>query len=164
MLQDFTAVTSSSSEYKQLKEVRDQLPAAKQLSKIIKEIESRQVVIITGEPGSGKSTQIPQAILDHFIINSKGGDCNIVCTQPRRISAIGVAERVAEERCEPIGKTVGYQIRLESKKGRNTKLLYCTTGILLRKLQTNANLNGFSHVIVDEVHERSVEIDFLLIV
>eukprot|EP00967_Tisochrysis_lutea_P061761 scaffold79210_cov28-Tisochrysis_lutea.AAC.2 len=71
--------------------------------------------------------------------------------QPRRLAAIGVAERVASERCEPIGKTIGYQIRLEARRSAATRLLFCTTGILLRRLSRDRNLDGVSHVIVDEV-------------
>lgn len=87
-----------------------------------------------------------------------------VCTQPRRISAIGVAERVAAERVERIGNVVGYQIRLESKMSSSTRLLFCTTGILLRRLESDPDLTDVTHVIVDEVHERSEESDFLLMI
>ena len=80
-----------------------------------------------------------------------------VCTQPRRISAIGVAERVAAERVERVGNVVGYQIRLESKTSSSTRLMFCTTGILLRRLESDPDLTDVSHVIVDEVHERSEE-------
>ena len=88
----------------------------------------------------------------------------IICTQPRRISAIGVAERVAQERDEKIGNLVGYQIRLESKTSSWTRLLFCTTGILLRRLESDPELNEVTHVIIDEVHERSEESDFLLMI
>lgn len=81
----------------------------------------------------------------------------IVCTQPRRISAIGVAERVAAERDERIGNTIGYQIRLESKLSIKTRLTFCTTGILLQRLSGDPFLRNVTHVIVDEVHERSAE-------
>lgn len=81
----------------------------------------------------------------------------IVCTQPRRISAIGVAERVAAERDEKIGNTVGYQIRLESKVSNYTRLIFCTTGILLQRLSSDPQLKNVTHIIIDEVHERSAE-------
>jgi len=83
-----------------------------------------------------------------------GVPCRIVCTQPRRISAITVAERVASEWGETIGGTVGYNIRLESRMHRDTALLFCTTGLLLRMLGSNGELDGITHVIMDEVHER----------
>lgn len=109
----------------------------------------------------------------------------MLCTQPRRISAIGVAERVASERAERVGQTVGtvdtctraphagahrvwcvtgYQIRLESRRSRATRLLFCTTGVLLRRLQCDRELAGVSHIFVDEVHERDLNTDFLLII
>lgn len=73
-------------------------------------------------------TQVPQLILDDLIFNNRGADANIIVTQPRRISAIGVSERIAAERCETIGETVGYSIRLDSKRSSKTRLLLCTTG------------------------------------
>jgi ATP-dependent RNA helicase DHX57 len=85
-------------------------------------------------------------------------------TQPRRISAIGLAERVADERGEACGRSVGYRIRGESKVSKDTKLTFCTTGVLLRLLTSKAGLRGLSHIVIDEVHERSVEIDFLLLI
>jgi HrpA-like RNA helicase len=91
-----------------------------------------------------------------------GGRTNLVCTQPRRISAITVAQRVAAERNEPLGKTVGYAIRMESNRSAATKLLMCTTGVLVRRLAEDPTLRDVSHVVVDEVHERSLDSDFLL--
>jgi hypothetical protein len=140
------------------------LPAWKSRKELLKLIDDSQVVVVSGQTGCGKSTQIPQFVLDHFIQASKGSECNIICTQPRRISAIGLAERVAEERAEKVGDTVGYRIRMEVKGGQNTRLFYVTTGILLRQLSSDVALKGVSHVIIDEVHERSLDIDFILIV
>jgi ATP-dependent RNA helicase DHX36 len=94
----------------------------------------RQVLVVSGETGCGKTTQLPQFILESEILNGKGADCSIICTQPRRISAISVATRVAAESGDELGETVGYQIRLESKRSANTRLLFCTTGVLLRRL------------------------------
>jgi len=79
---------------------------------ILGAVASNQVVVISGETGCGKTTQVPQLILDEEVGSGRGGFCNIICTQPRRISAIAVAERVADERAEPIGRAVGWQIRL----------------------------------------------------
>uniref|UniRef100_A0A8C7WL81 RNA helicase n=1 Tax=Oncorhynchus mykiss TaxID=8022 RepID=A0A8C7WL81_ONCMY len=112
----------------------------------------------------GKTTQIPQFILDASLSGPTDQVANIICTQPRRISAISVAERVAQERAERLGNSVGYQIRLETVRSAATRLLYCTTGVLLRRLEGEADLTGISHVIVDEVHERTEESDFLLLV
>ncbi|KAF3614940.1 hypothetical protein FXO38_35396, partial [Capsicum annuum] len=123
-----------------------------------------QVVIVSGETGCGKTTQIPQFILESEIESVRGALCSIICTQPRRISVMAVSERVAAERGELLGETVGYKVRLEGVKGRDTQLLFCTTGILLRRLLVDRNLKGITHVIVDEIHERGMNEDFLLIV
>ena len=141
---------------------RDALPAALYNDAICAAVARNQVVIVEGETGCGKTTQVPQFLLDEAA--ASGQRCSIVCTQPRRISAIGVAERVAAERCERIGGVVGFSIRLESATSAATRLLFCTTGILLRRLEDDPQLATVSHVIVDEVHERSMESDFLLMV
>ena len=144
---------------------RMSLPAWNEKDGIIEALRKSQVVVVSGMTGCGKSTQIPQFILDEWL--EKGNHdslCNIIVTQPRRLSAIGVAERVASERNEKIGNVVGYQIRLESKTSNLTRLLFCTTGILLRRLEGDSNVSDVTHIIVDEVHERSEESDFLLMI
>ena len=123
-------------------------------------------LIVCGETGSGKTTQVPQFILDNLIREEKGEDAFVVCTQPRRIAAVSVAERVASERLEPPpgqrGSRVGYHVRLDASTTSDTKLLFCTTGILLRKLIGDPLLSSVSHVVIDEVHERTVQSDLLL--
>ena len=99
-----------------------------------------------------------------MIWKGRGAEANIIVTQPRRISAIGVAERVAAERCERTGQTCGYSIRMENKRSKYTRILMCTTGILLRRLQCDPDLASVSHIFLDEIHERTVEGDFLLII
>ncbi|KAG2411142.1 DExH-box ATP-dependent RNA helicase [Vigna angularis] len=126
--------------------------------------EKMQVVVVSGETGCGKTTQLPQYILESETEAARGAVCNIICTQPRRISAMSVSERVAAERGEKLGESVGYKVRLEGMKGRDTRLLFCTTGVLLRRLLVDRNLKGVTHVIVDEIHERGMNEDFLLIV
>ncbi|KAL6077824.1 ATP-dependent RNA helicase [Balamuthia mandrillaris] len=156
----------SPSHQKMLK-VRQHLPAWQKRKEFLSALHSQQVLVVTGATGCGKSTQIPQYVLDDMIQRGCGAGCNIICTQPRRISAVGLASRVAQERGENVGQTVGYQIRLESVRSQDTRLTFCTTGILLRRLsggERSASLSDVSHIIVDEVHERSVESDFLLII
>ncbi|XP_017778938.1 PREDICTED: ATP-dependent RNA helicase DHX36-like [Nicrophorus vespilloides] len=131
---------------------------------IIDSIRNNQVVIVKGEPGCGKSTRVPQYVLQGWAQEaSEDKDCRIVVTQPRRIAAISLAERVANEREETVGSTVGYQVRLKSNFNRQTgHILYCTTGILLRRLQSDPRLSDCSHIILDEAHERDVNTDLLM--
>lgn len=154
----------SSRRFRSMFEQRMNLPAWEEKDTILALLEGCQVLVVSGMTGCGKTTQIPQFILDASLKGSAGQVANIICTQPRRISAISVAQRVAQERAEPLGKSVGYQIRLESVRSSCTRLLYCTTGVLLRRLEGEADLKGVTHVIVDEVHERTEESDFLLLV
>lgn len=99
--------------YKRMLEIRKKLPAYDKQKEILHLLEQNQVLVISGETGCGKTTQVAQFILDDYIKKSKGSLCRIVCTQPRRISAVSVSSRVADERGEPLGVSVGYQIRLE---------------------------------------------------
>ncbi|XP_033733730.1 putative ATP-dependent RNA helicase DHX57 isoform X2 [Pecten maximus] len=141
---------------------RQNLPAWDMQEEILTALESHQVLVVSGMTGCGKTTQVPQFILDSYLESKDLNVCSILCTQPRRISAIAVAERVAEERAEKLGRTVGYQIRLEKVQSSMTRLLFCTTGIVLRTLEGDSTLEGITHVIIDEVHERSEESDFLM--
>ncbi|OWF52378.1 ATP-dependent RNA helicase Dhx29 [Mizuhopecten yessoensis] len=151
-----------------LLQTRQELPVYKHRGAILNRIDGQSVVVIAGETGSGKSTQIPQFILEQYVSSGEGHRCNIVCTEPRRISATSLSQRVSQEMGEgALGhrdSLVGYQIRFESKCGPNTHLVYCTTGVLLRKLQSDPVLQDVTHIVVDEVHERSVQSDFLLII
>lgn len=151
--------------YLKMIESRKKLPAWSQKDKIIETINANQVTIISGETGCGKSTQVTQFLLDDWILNRSTNKehINIVCTQPRRISAIGVAKRVAAERIESVGETIGYQIRLENKISNSTRLTFCTTGILLQRLSASPDLDGVTHIVADEVHERSGESDLVLL-
>ncbi|KAL7580066.1 hypothetical protein ACA910_005051 [Epithemia clementina (nom. ined.)] len=155
---------SSSQQFEDIMSQRKNLPAYNKRDEITAAIREHQVVVISGETGSGKTTQVPQFVLDDLISRDCGAYANILVTQPRRISAIGVAERMAKERCEKCGQTVGYSIKLEKKMSGNTRLLLCTTGILLRRLIGDPDLASVSHVFVDEVHLRDIQTDFILII
>ncbi|KMZ65415.1 putative ATP-dependent RNA helicase DHX36 [Zostera marina] len=154
--------------YMEMLQTRSTLPITRMRNHLLQLLKINDVIVICGETGCGKTTQVPQFILDDMIESRLGGHCNIICTQPRRIAAISVAERVSDERCEPSpghhGSLVGFQVRLESSRNERTKLLFCTTGILLRRLAGDNNLEGVTHIIVDEVHERTLLGDFLLII
>lgn len=150
-------------DYLKMLKFRIKLPTYEKKSEILQLIENNQVVVISGETGCGKSTQIAQFILDDQLEAGNGSVTRIVCTQPRRISAISVAERVAAERAEKLGKSVGYQIRLEKVQARQQgSILFCTTGVLLQIMKSDPALKSFSHVILDEIHERSTESDFII--
>ncbi|XP_064535091.1 ATP-dependent DNA/RNA helicase DHX36 [Drosophila montana] len=142
---------------------RMKLPTMNHSADIIDAVQKNQVLLIVGSTGCGKTTQVPQLLLDDSISKGMGSGCRIVCTQPRRISAITVAERVSFERAEALGHSVGYQIRLESCKPRErASITYCTTGILLQQMQGDPLLHNVSVLLLDEIHERSVETDLLM--
>ncbi|XP_056445679.1 ATP-dependent RNA helicase TDRD9 [Gadus chalcogrammus] len=138
------------------------LPITKNRQELVSLVENNSVVIIRGATGSGKTTQLPQFILDHY--SEKNAPCNIVVTQPRKIGATSIARWVATERRCTLGSLVGYQVGLEKMATEHTRLIYVTTGVLLQKLVAAKTLNEFSHIFVDEVHERTDEMDFLLLV
>ncbi|KAJ8925971.1 hypothetical protein NQ315_009826 [Exocentrus adspersus] len=128
-------------------------------------LQNNQIIIVKGQPGCGKSTRVPQYVLEAWAEESGllGEPGRVVVTQPRRIAAISLAQRVAAERDEIVGDIVGYQVRLKHNFSPvNGKILYCTTGILLRHLQSDPNLSTFTHVILDEAHERDVNTDLLM--
>ncbi|PAV88781.1 hypothetical protein WR25_12860, partial [Diploscapter pachys] len=141
---------------------RKQLPAYTKRGDVLRVIEANQVTIVTGGTGCGKSTQVPQYIIEDSA--AKNRQASIHLTQPRRIPAIAIAERIAEERGERIPSTVGYHIRL-NRRIDNEKccLTVCTNGILLRKLANDPTLLEATHVIIDEIHERELNSDFILL-
>ncbi|XP_041669386.1 ATP-dependent RNA helicase TDRD9 [Cheilinus undulatus] len=138
------------------------LPITKNRQELVSLIENNSVVIIRGATGSGKTTQLPQYILDHY--SEKNAPCNIVVTQPRKIGAMSIARWVATQRKCTLGSLVGYQVGLEKMATEHTRLIYMTTGVLLQKLVSAKCLTEYSHIFVDEVHERTEEMDFLLLV
>ncbi|XP_028549002.1 DExH-box ATP-dependent RNA helicase DExH1 isoform X2 [Dendrobium catenatum] len=163
-LRDLQISKKATCSAKAMQSFREKLPAYKFKDDFLKSVSCNQILVVSGETGCGKTTQLPQFILEKEIANLNGADCNIICTQPRRISAISVAMRVASERGENLGETVGFQIRLEAKRSAQTRLLFCTTGVLLRRLVQEPDLGGVSHLIIDEIHERGMNEDFLIII
>ncbi|KAM3186116.1 hypothetical protein ACTXT7_004995 [Hymenolepis weldensis] len=123
-----------SSDYQSMNRKRKQLPTFAKKQEFLDLVDNNQVVVISGETGSGKTTQLPQYLLEHAILRDNGSCTRIIVTQPRRISAISVAERVASERGESLGMDIGYQIRLEAKfpARHQGSILFCTTGVVLQ--------------------------------
>jgi HrpA-like RNA helicase len=151
-----------------LRKTKEKLPmnAREYRGKVLDLIDGSTYSIIVGATGSGKTTQVPQILLEDSIKKGEGASTNIICTQPRRIAATSVARRVAEERSERLQDTIGYHVRGDSKLPRqNGSVTYCTTGILLAQLQNSPDeiLDTTSHIIIDEVHERDSIIDYLMI-
>ena len=136
----------------------DALPILSKKDDIIDAISNHPVVIISGETGSGKTTQIPKFCL----AAGCGIDGKIGCTQPRRIAAMTVSKRIAEELGETLGESVGYKIRFKDKTSPNAFIKIMTDGMLLAETQNDPYLNEYDTIIVDEAHERSLNIDFIL--
>ena len=163
IMKEAREMAQQSQDIQQSKKSRDKLPVFLKKSEIMNAINENPVIIIRGNTGCGKTTQVCQFILDDYIASGQGAYCSIAVTQPRRISAVSVADRIAVERCEPLGQTVGYSVRFESCLPRPYgSIMFCTVGVLLRKLE--GGLRGVSHVIVDEIHERDVNSDFIMVV
>src|SRR5688500_15947547 len=134
------------------------LPIANEAEHIVELIRAHPVVVIAGETGSGKTTQLPKLCL----AAGRGAAGMIGCTQPRRIAARAVARRVAEELRVPVGDIVGFQVRFNDQVGERTAVKFMTDGILLAEIASDRWLSAYDTIIVDEAHERSLNIDFLL--
>lgn len=159
--------------HEKMRQTRGALPVYTKSKEVLDQIEENDISIIMAATGSGKTTQIPQLILDDYIDKGKGASCNIFCTQPRRLAAISVAQRVAKERGETAGKgsSIGYQVRFEAAlPDENGSVTFCTIGIFLRRMQLALQrgydkvLDNVTHIVVDEVHERDIDTDLLLVV
>lgn len=160
------------SRMQEMRSQRASLPVSDKTADVLVKIALNQVSVVMAATGSGKTTQLPQIILDDHIMQVEGSKCNIVVTQPRRIAAISVANRVAKERGESVGQTVGYSVRFDQRPAqKHGSINFCTTGVFLRTLQSTLTENDpggyldyITHIVIDEVHERDIETDLLLII
>lgn len=155
----FTGEQFSDSYFKILKLRRD-LPVHAQRQEFLKIFHSTQIMVFVGETGSGKTTQIPQFVLYDEMPHLTGKQ--VACTQPRRVAAMSVALRVADEMDVRLGDEVGYSIRFENKTSSKTILKYMTDGMLLREAMEDHNLSRYSCIILDEAHERTLATDILM--
>lgn len=140
-----------------IKEQRESLPAFKMRKQFLDAVQDYQLLIVVGDTGSGKTTQLTQYL-------AEGGFANqgmIGCTQPRRVAAMSVAQRVADEVGCRLGEEVGYTIRFEDKSNQNTKIKYMTDGILQREILLDSTLSKYSVIMLDEAHERTIATDVL---
>src|SRR4051812_4564179 len=134
------------------------LPINARRDDIRRAIEQHPVVIVCGETGSGKTTQLPKILLDM----GRGSAGRIGHTQPRRIAARSTAARIAEELGTELGTLVGYKIRFQEKVGERARIKLMTDGVLLAETQGDRDLRQYDSIILDEAHERSLNIDFLM--
>lgn len=149
-----------SSKYFDILKVREDLPVHAQRDEFLKIFQSTQIMVFVGETGSGKTTQIPQFVLYDDLPHLTGKQ--VACTQPRRVAAMSVAKRVADEMDVELGNEVGYSVRFEHKNSNKTILKYMTDGMLLREAMDDHNLNNYSCIILDEAHERTLATDILM--
>lgn len=168
------AAQGGDAEWRALCKQRADLPVAALRGQVLDVVNSAQVSLVSGATGSGKSTQVPQFLLEDAIAKGKGAAARIVVTQPRRLAATSLAARVAAERGEAAGargstpavpgaagNCVGHHVRGDRSASGDTSIVFVTVGILLRQLQSGVPA-GITHIVVDEVHERSADTDFLL--
>lgn len=147
-----------SSNYFRLLEDRKKLPIYEARSNVLTALKNNQVIVLEGETGSGKTTQVPQLLVEEGYADEK----MVCCTQPRRVAAMSVSKRVAEEMDVRLGDEVGYSIRFEDRTSELTRLKYVTDGMLLREAMTDNKLTKYSVVVLDEAHERTLSTDILL--
>lgn len=145
---------------KSIQEMRKLLPVYQYREELLRAIQDNQILIVVGETGSGKTTQLPQYLVESGYTN--GGKLQIAVTQPRRVAATSVATRVADEMSVILGNEVGFSIRFEDKTSEKTVLKYMTDGMLLREILTDPELLKYSCIMIDEAHERTLATDILL--
>lgn len=146
---------------KSMQEVRKSLPIYVYREQLLEAIKENQIIIIEGETGSGKTTQLPQYLFEGGYTNINGVKKKIGCTQPRRVAAMSVAARVSQEMSVKLGMEVGYSIRFEDCTSERTVLKYMTDGMLLREFLSEPDLDSYSVLIIDEAHERTLHTDVL---
>jgi ATP-dependent RNA helicase DHX29 len=167
LLKSLWETKTSTVRYKKMLLSRQELPIWDYRERIVATIVAHQVTVLCAETGAGKSTQVPSLLLQNQL--TSGMDSKILITQPRRISAISLARRVSEELGENKGEIgtrqslVGYAIRLESRVSSATRITYVTTGVLVRMLESSSNLEEIDFLVLDEVHERTLDLDLLFI-
>lgn len=149
-----------SQKYFNILEKRRDLPVSQQRAEFLEMFHSTQILVFVGETGSGKTTQIPQYVLYDDLPQREG--LMVACTQPRRVAATSVAQRVADELDVKLGQEVGYTIRFEDETSKNTVLKYMTDGMLLREAMNDHTLSRYSCIILDEAHERTLATDILM--
>ncbi|KAH9259683.1 hypothetical protein BASA81_002105 [Batrachochytrium salamandrivorans] len=151
-----------SARYKELLSVREKLPVYNFLDEFDSKLKTSSVIVVEGETGSGKTTQLPAFLALSVLANNKNDTRMVACTQPRRVAAMSVAERVAQEMDVELGKEVGYSIRFEECSSDKTKLKFMTDGMLLREAMTEPDLSAkYSVILLDEAHERTLATDIL---
>ncbi|KAJ3793370.1 P-loop containing nucleoside triphosphate hydrolase protein [Lentinula aff. detonsa] len=150
-----------SAQYRKILETRRALPVFSQMDDFLELFSKNQIIVMVGETGSGKTTQIPQFVTYSDLPHTKGK--LVACTQPRRVAAMSVAQRVADEMDVQLGKQVGYSIRFEDMTESGTTFLkYMTDGMLLREAMSDTELSRYSTIILDEAHERTLATDILM--
>ncbi|KAK1242127.1 hypothetical protein MKX07_000113 [Trichoderma sp. CBMAI-0711] len=149
-----------SQKYFQILQTRRELPVHKQRQEFLDKYHSTQILVFVGETGSGKTTQIPQYVVYDELPHLTGK--LIACTQPRRVAAMSVAQRVADEMDVSLGEEVGYSIRFEDRTSPKTMLKYMTDGMLLREAMHDHEMSRYSCIILDEAHERTLATDILM--
>lgn len=149
-----------SKKYFEILRVRHDLPVHAQRDEFLKIFQNTQIMVFVGETGSGKTTQIPQFVLYDDMPHLHGNQ--VACTQPRRVAAMSVAKRVADEMDVELGAEVGYLVRFEHKTSDKTILKYMTDGMLLREAMDDHDLTKYSCIILDEAHERTLATDILM--
>lgn len=160
---DSNADVDYSSIRKSIEDVRKSLPAYRFRDQFLNEIEASQILIVVGETGSGKTTQLPQYLNEAgYTKGNDGKQLLIACTQPRRVAATSVAKRVSEEMNVDLGAEVGYSVRFEDMTSDKTKIKYLTDGMLLREFLSDPELSSYGAVMIDEAHERTISTEIIL--